>query len=117
MEPLTAELAEAYEAKAQFRKFTETLTQGCGPDCGTERADAFYSGLAEQARNRAENAGEYVESREFQTQLELRTGGNTTPTTPIRVDNALRDLILPAETIVHVCIRQATNNTSSISYQ
>ncbi len=40
VEPLTAELAEAYEAQAQFRKFTETLTQGCGPDCGTERADA-----------------------------------------------------------------------------
>ena len=39
VESLTAELAEAYEAQAQFRKFTETLTQGCGPDCGTEKAD------------------------------------------------------------------------------
>jgi len=35
---LTDELAEAYEAKAQLRRFAETLTQGCGPDCGTEQA-------------------------------------------------------------------------------
>ena len=33
---LTGELAEAYETKVQFRKFTETLTEGCGPDCGTQ---------------------------------------------------------------------------------
>ncbi|QDU87670.1 hypothetical protein Pla175_10360 [Pirellulimonas nuda] len=38
VERLTAQLAEAYEAKAQFRKFTETLTQGCGPGCGTAEA-------------------------------------------------------------------------------
>jgi cell fate regulator YaaT (PSP1 superfamily) len=36
---LTSELAETYEAKVQFRKFTETLTQGCGPGCGTEEAE------------------------------------------------------------------------------
>ncbi len=36
VETLTAELAEAYETKVQFRKFTETLIQGCGPGCGTE---------------------------------------------------------------------------------
>jgi cell fate regulator YaaT (PSP1 superfamily) len=35
----TSELAEAYEAQAQFRRFTETLTAGCGPDCGTGEAD------------------------------------------------------------------------------
>lgn len=33
---LTQELAEAYETKVQFRKFTETLTEGCGPECGTK---------------------------------------------------------------------------------
>ncbi len=38
VERLTAQLAEAYEAKAQFRKFTETLTAGCGPGCGTAEA-------------------------------------------------------------------------------
>lgn len=38
LESLTSELAEAYETKVQFRKFTETLTAGCGPDCGTEAA-------------------------------------------------------------------------------
>ena len=34
-----AELAETYETKAQFRKFTDTLTAGCGPDCGTATAE------------------------------------------------------------------------------
>jgi hypothetical protein len=36
---LTSELADAYEAKVQFRKFTDTLSQGCGPGCGTEEAE------------------------------------------------------------------------------
>ena len=35
LEALTVELAEVYEAKARFRKFSETLVNGCGPDCGT----------------------------------------------------------------------------------
>ncbi len=35
LESLTAELSEAYESKVRFRKFTETLINGCGPDCGT----------------------------------------------------------------------------------
>lgn len=35
LERLTAELAETYEAQVQFRKFTQTLLDGCGPDCGT----------------------------------------------------------------------------------
>jgi cell fate regulator YaaT (PSP1 superfamily) len=38
LEPIVAELAEVYEAKAQIRRFAETLTAGCGPDCGTEAA-------------------------------------------------------------------------------
>jgi cell fate regulator YaaT (PSP1 superfamily) len=38
VETLTSELAEAYEAKAQTRRFAETLTEGCGPGCGTEAA-------------------------------------------------------------------------------
>jgi cell fate regulator YaaT (PSP1 superfamily) len=36
LESLTVELAAEYEAHVQFRRFTETLTAGCGPDCGTE---------------------------------------------------------------------------------
>jgi cell fate regulator YaaT (PSP1 superfamily) len=36
LEAYTGRLAEAYEAKVQFRKFTETLIEGCGPGCGTE---------------------------------------------------------------------------------
>jgi len=38
LEQVTSQLAETYEAKVQFRKFTETLLAGCGPDCGTETA-------------------------------------------------------------------------------
>lgn len=37
-EALTAELAETYEAVAQIGRFAETLTEGCGPGCGTEEA-------------------------------------------------------------------------------
>lgn len=38
IEAFTDRLAEAYETKVQFRKFTETLIEGCGPGCGTEEA-------------------------------------------------------------------------------
>jgi cell fate regulator YaaT (PSP1 superfamily) len=38
LDTLTAELAEAYDAKAQFRSFVETVTTGCGPGCGTDEA-------------------------------------------------------------------------------
>ena len=38
VERITDELAEIYEAKVQFRSFTDTLTNGCGPGCGTESA-------------------------------------------------------------------------------
>lgn len=38
LDQLTAELAEAYDAKAQFRGFVETVTAGCGPGCGTDEA-------------------------------------------------------------------------------
>jgi hypothetical protein len=36
LETYTADLAETYETRVQFRKFTETLIEGCGPGCGTE---------------------------------------------------------------------------------
>lgn len=38
VERLTDELAQVYETKVQFRQFTEALTTGCGPDCGTDDA-------------------------------------------------------------------------------
>jgi hypothetical protein len=38
LEGYTEGLADTYEAKVQFRKFTETLIEGCGPGCGTEEA-------------------------------------------------------------------------------
>lgn len=37
-EKITDQLAQAYEAKAQLKRFADTLTEGCGPDCGTEAA-------------------------------------------------------------------------------
>jgi len=37
-EKLTGKLAETYEANVEFRQFSETLTEGCGPGCGTEAA-------------------------------------------------------------------------------
>jgi cell fate regulator YaaT (PSP1 superfamily) len=36
VEEYTQRLAETYETKVQFRKFTETLIEGCGPGCGTD---------------------------------------------------------------------------------
>jgi cell fate regulator YaaT (PSP1 superfamily) len=35
---ITRRLAETYEAAVEFRKFAETLSEGCGPGCGTEEA-------------------------------------------------------------------------------
>jgi len=46
LEELTAELAEIYEAKVQFRKFAEAVTQGCGPDCGVGDAHGGCSSCA-----------------------------------------------------------------------
>lgn len=36
LESLTQELAAAYEAKVELRRFAETLDSGCGPECGTD---------------------------------------------------------------------------------
>jgi cell fate regulator YaaT (PSP1 superfamily) len=44
LDALTAELAEVYEAKAQLQKFADTLTAGCGPNCGTEEGAGCGSG-------------------------------------------------------------------------
>jgi hypothetical protein len=32
---MIGELAEAYEARVKFRRFSQLLAAGCGPDCGT----------------------------------------------------------------------------------
>ena len=41
---LTQSLAEEYERKVRFRKFTQTMASGCGPDCGTESAKCSSGG-------------------------------------------------------------------------
>lgn len=38
LEALTAELAELYESRVQFRQFADAVNEGCGPGCGTEAA-------------------------------------------------------------------------------
>ena len=38
LDDLTAELAETYDAKVQFRRFVEAAVAGCGPGCGTDEA-------------------------------------------------------------------------------
>lgn len=38
LESMIQELAELYDARAQFRQFADTLTAGCGPGCGTDEA-------------------------------------------------------------------------------
>jgi hypothetical protein len=43
-EAITAELANAYEAKSQIGQFAEALDLGCGPDCGTDDAAGCSSG-------------------------------------------------------------------------
>ena len=39
LDAITSELAEVYDAEAQIRQFASTLTEGCGPGCGTESAE------------------------------------------------------------------------------
>lgn len=38
IEPLIAELTELYDAQVQFRSFSDAVTAGCGPACGTDAA-------------------------------------------------------------------------------
>lgn len=44
LEALTQELAELYETQVQFRRFTETVNEGCGPGCGTAEAEGAGCG-------------------------------------------------------------------------
>lgn len=44
LDELTRELAETYDAQVQFTRFAETLTEGCGPGCGTEDAEGAGCG-------------------------------------------------------------------------
>lgn len=46
IDSITHDLAEVYESKVQIRKFTESLTDGCGPDCGTEAAEGCGTNCA-----------------------------------------------------------------------
>ena len=45
-EKLTEELAAIYDRKVRFKKFAETLANGCGPDCGTKEGGCSSGGCA-----------------------------------------------------------------------
>jgi cell fate regulator YaaT (PSP1 superfamily) len=44
LEALTSELGSTYERKVRFKKFAETLANGCGPDCGTGESKCSSDG-------------------------------------------------------------------------
>jgi len=44
IDAMTSELAEAYEATVQLRQFASAMTQGCGPNCGTEEGGGCSDG-------------------------------------------------------------------------
>lgn len=44
LESVTAQLAATYERKVRFKKFAETLANGCGPDCGTGESGCSSGG-------------------------------------------------------------------------
>ena len=44
VELLTAELAATYDRKVKFKRFAETLAQGCGPNCGTKDSGCSSGG-------------------------------------------------------------------------
>jgi cell fate regulator YaaT (PSP1 superfamily) len=46
LDALTAELADVYDSEVQFRRFAQTLTEGCGPGCGTEQASGQGCGTS-----------------------------------------------------------------------
>jgi hypothetical protein len=45
LDELTQELGSIYDAQVHFRRFAETLEQGCGPACGT--AEGHGAGCGE----------------------------------------------------------------------
>lgn len=44
LESITEELAATYERRVRFKKFAETLANGCGPDCGTGESKCSTGG-------------------------------------------------------------------------
>ena len=44
LEKLTEHLAETYDRKVRFKKFAESLAEGCGPDCGTKEGGCSSTG-------------------------------------------------------------------------
>ena len=46
LDALTGELGAEYERKVRFKKFAETLANGCGPDCGTGESGCASGGCS-----------------------------------------------------------------------
>ena len=67
-------------------------------DKSADRAGTAYPLLADQARARAASADEYTSAVQFKSQAEISAATPAAPDkTPVRIDPALRDLIMPAE--------------------
>ena len=46
LEAITGELGSEYERKVRFKKFAETLAQGCGPNCGASESGCSTGGCS-----------------------------------------------------------------------
>ena len=43
---ITSELAATYDTQIQFKRFAQTLAEGCGPDCGTKEGGCESGGCS-----------------------------------------------------------------------
>jgi hypothetical protein len=63
-----------------------------------ERAEGHYAGLAQQARQRAENVEQYVTAPQFQPQQQAQRQRPPAETRdPVQIDPALEDLLMPED--------------------
>ncbi len=60
---VTEQLVAEYEKKVQFRKFTKTLLNGCGPNCGTDAGGCQAGGCGNCSLKKGCGKSESVASR------------------------------------------------------
>lgn len=79
LDALTQELAAAYDVEVEFRRFAETLTEGCGPGCGTDSASGGGCGsCADQCAVAAQCAVPRQEANDSSQASRRRRNSNTT---------------------------------------
>jgi hypothetical protein len=84
MAVVTESLGEAEEARRWY-------------EAAAVRAEPYYPWLAEQARKRAETAGEFAVAITLPADADLPQEPEPEPRQPVVIDQALRDLLLPDE--------------------